>query len=165
MDVQSLLLILGALAVIGGCVFMLMEHRSRTLRTRVIDIPGTLRFEAHTFSVEVKVPTKQIQVHANKGRLTRTPLQSGPEEVQEGPLDATLPAPGLTMVVAPADNALRNGQNKRPTVGLSSITIPTSCQAGSSLSWTSRPFQRLLPKVLKPSQTECTSGRTSWSAA
>ena len=44
MDVQSLLLILGALAVIGGCVFMLMELRARTLRTRVIDAPGTLRF-------------------------------------------------------------------------------------------------------------------------
>lgn len=126
MDVQSLLLILGALAVIGGCVFMLMELRSRTLRTRVIDVPGTLRFEAHTFSVDVKVSTKQIQIRVNQGRLTRHPLQGGSDEVQEGALDATLPAPGLTMVVAPADKAPRNGQNKRPTVGLSSITIRAS---------------------------------------
>jgi hypothetical protein len=126
MDVQSLLLILGALAVIGGCVFMLLELRSRTLRTRVVDVPGTLRFEAHTFSVEVKVSTQQIQVHVNKGRLTRHPLQGGSDEVQEGPLDVTLPAPGLTIAVAPADKTPRNGQDKRPTTGLYSITIRAS---------------------------------------
>ena len=126
MDVQSLLLILGALVVIGGCVFMLMELRSRTLRTRVIDVPGTLRFEAHTFSVDVKVSTKQVQLHVNKGRLTRHPLQGGADEVQEGPLDATLPATGLTTVVAPAEKTPRNGQDKRPTAGLYSVTIRAS---------------------------------------
>jgi hypothetical protein len=126
MDAQSLLLISGALLVIAVCGFMLFELRARTLRTRVIDVPGTLRFEAHTFSIEVKLTAKQIGVHANKGHLTRRPLAGGPDEVQQGPLDVTLPAPGLTMAVKPPDTTPREGQDRPRATGLYSITVRAS---------------------------------------
>lgn len=126
MDVPSLFLISGALVVIGVCLFMLMELKARTLRTQVIDVPGTLRFEAHTFSVEVLLPTQQIKVDADQGRLTRHPLQGGPDEVQEGPLDATLPAPGLTIAVMKAETTLRPRQGRPQATGLYSITVRAS---------------------------------------
>lgn len=123
MDAQSLLLILGALVVIGVCVYLLIELKARTLRTRVIDRSGTLRFEAHTFSIEVILSTKQIQVHLDKGRLTLSPLQGGSDEVQEGPLDATLPAPGITITVTPFESAPRGTPARRAKLGLQSITL------------------------------------------
>ena len=123
MDAQSLLLILGALVVIGVCVYLLIELKARTLRTRVIDRSGTLRFEAHTFSVEVMLSTKKIQVHLDKGRLTLSPLQGGPDEVQEGPLDATLPAPGISITVTPFESAPRGSHARRTKSGLQSITL------------------------------------------
>jgi hypothetical protein len=126
MDVQSLFLILGALMVIGVCGYMLIELRARALRTRIIDVPGTLRFEAHTFSVEVMLPAKQLKVHVNKGRLTRHPLQGGPEEVREGPLDATLAAAGLNIAVTNAETTPRNGPERSPAPGMYSITLRAS---------------------------------------
>jgi hypothetical protein len=126
MDVQSLFMILGAMLVIGVCVYMLMELRARTLRTRVIDAPGTLRFEAHTFWVEVKLSAKQIKVHVDKGRLTRHPLQGGPDEVKDGPLDATLPAPGLNIAVMRSESTPGDGQTRPQATGLYSIILRAS---------------------------------------
>jgi hypothetical protein len=126
MDVQSLLLISGALVVIAVCVFMLFELRARTLRTRVVDVQGTLRFEAHTFSIEVKQTAKQILVHVNAGHLTRRPLLGGSDEVQQGPLDVTLPAPGLTIAVKQSEPTPRDGQNRPRATGLYSITVQAS---------------------------------------
>ncbi|WP_210543444.1 hypothetical protein [Rhodoferax sp. PAMC 29310] len=126
MDVQSLLLISGALVVIAVCVFMLFELRARTLRTRVVDVQGTLRFEAHTFSIEVKQTAKQILVHVNAGHLTRRPLLGGSDEVQQGPLDVTLPAPGLTIAVKPPETTPREGQDRPRATGLYSITVRAS---------------------------------------
>lgn len=123
MDAQSLLLISGALLVIAVCVFMLVELRARTLRTRVIDVPGTLRFEAHTFSLEVKVTAKQIEVHVNEGILTRHPLAGGPDDVKHGLLNVTLPAPGLTISVKPSQPAPLDGQDRPRATGLYSITL------------------------------------------
>ncbi len=123
MDTQSLFLILGALLVIGVCVYLLIELRARTLRTRVIDVAGKLRFEAHTFSVEVKLSAKQIQVHLNKGRLTRHPLQGGPDDIKDGPLDATVPAPGLNIAVMRAKPATDSGQDRPKSSGLYTITL------------------------------------------
>lgn len=100
MDISSQLLIAGALLVIGLCLLVLIELKVRTLRTRVIDEAGTLRFEAHTFSVEVLLSTQQVKVQASKGRLTRTPLNGGMNQTEEGPVDAILPALGLTIDVS-----------------------------------------------------------------
>ena len=113
MDTLSLSLILGATLVIGVCGYLLIELKARTLRTRVIEVPGTLRFESHTFSINVELATKQIRVHMDKGRLTRHALQGGPDEVQEGPLDATLPAPGLHIVVKREE--MQEGPGSTPT--------------------------------------------------
>lgn len=123
MDAQSLLLISGALLVIAVCVYMLIELRARTLRTLVIDVPGTLRFEAHTFSLEVKVTAKHIEVHVNEGHLTRHALAGGPDDVQQGQLDVTLPAPGLSISVKPSEPAPLNGQDRPHATGLYSITL------------------------------------------
>ncbi len=112
--------------VIAVCVFMLFELRARTLRTRVVDVQGTLRFEAHTFSIEVKQTAKQILVHVNAGHLTRRPLLGGSDEVQQGPLDVTLPAPGLTIAVKPPETTPREGQDRPRATGLYSITVRAS---------------------------------------
>ncbi len=126
MDAQSLLLISGALLVIAVCVYMLIELGARTLRTRVIDVPGTLRFEAHTFSLEVKVTAQQIDVHVNEGHLTRHPLAGGPDDVQQGLLNVTLPAPGLTISVKPSEPDPLDGQDRPRAKGLYSITLRVS---------------------------------------
>lgn len=126
MDLSSQLLIAGALLVIGLCLLVLIELKVRTLRTRVIDEPGTLRFEAHTFSVEVLLSTQQVKVQTGRGHLTRTPLEGGMDRREEGPLDATLPALGLTIaVVSPQDLPLHKA-GLRKAKGHYAITFHAS---------------------------------------
>lgn len=128
MDTPSLFLILGATLVIGVCVYLLIELKARTLRTRVIEVAGTLRFEAHTFSMDVELSTQQIRVHMDKGRLTRHSLHGGSDEVQEGPLDATLPAPGLHIVVKKAELQASTGPTatQPKTSGPYTVTLRAS---------------------------------------
>ena len=126
MEISSQLLIAGALLIIGMCLLVLIELKVRTLRTRVIDEPGTLRFEARKFSVEVLLSMQQIKVQAGKGRLTRTPLQGGPDKVEDGPVNATLPALGLTIDVASPKALPLHEEGLGKAKGLYSLNVHAS---------------------------------------
>lgn len=126
MDISSQLLIAGALLVIGLCLLVLIELKVRTLRTRVIDEPGTLRFEAQKFSVAVLLPTQQINVQAGLGRLTRTPLEGGLDHTEEGPVNATLPALGLTIDVLSPQAVPLHEEGLRQGKRLYSVTFHAS---------------------------------------
>jgi hypothetical protein len=124
---QSVILsiVLGILVLMGVAFYMYMEQQSRLLRTRVVDVPGGLRFIAHDFSVEVQRADRQVLIQTKTGRLTLTPLTDGQAEAKHAPLDVVLPAPGLVIEVA---RVLVNddGQTSERPTGLCSITFKAS---------------------------------------
>ena len=124
---QSLILsvVLGVLVLLGVAFYMYMEHQSRLLRTRVVDVPGGLRFIANDFSVEVQREDKQVLIQTKAGRMTRTPLDGGPVEAKSAPLDAALPAAGLVIGVAQMFVNQEGQASPKPT-GLCTITFNAS---------------------------------------
>lgn len=102
MQSQTLILIMSVAVALGLAWFVYHEQQARLLRTRVVELPGCLRFEAHGFCAEMAQSAKQLKVHAERGQLVQTPLAGGPQQAQLGPLDATLPAAGLQIEVVKA---------------------------------------------------------------
>lgn len=91
---------LGGTTVVGVAVYMFMEYQAYLLRTKVINIPGGLRFVAQGFAVEVRHAAKEILVLAKDGKYTRQTVPEGDEQVRSGALNETLAAPGLRIEVA-----------------------------------------------------------------
>lgn len=99
MDSQTLTVIicLAAALAIGWLVYQ--EQLARPLRTRVVELPGCLRFEAQSFQVEMQQASKQIKVHAENAELSQTALAGGSKQVQAGALDINFAAAGLQIEV------------------------------------------------------------------
>jgi len=91
---------LGGATVLGGCVYLFMEYQAYLLRTKVINVPGGLRFVSQNFAVEVRHAAKEILVVAKDARVLRQALPEGEEQVQTGALTVTLAAAGLRIEVA-----------------------------------------------------------------
>ena len=94
MDSQTLtvILCLAAALAIGWLVYQ--EQLARPLRTRVLELPGCLRFEARTFQVEMQQAAKLVKVHTENGDLSQTALADGAKKVLSGPLDLSFAAAG-----------------------------------------------------------------------
>ncbi len=99
MELQYLVLIVGAVMALGLALYLHLEYQARTLRTRIVDVSGGLRFEAHSFSIEVRRSSKQLAVISRTGRMVRTPLNKTEAQMQAAPFKALLPAAGLTIEV------------------------------------------------------------------
>ena len=125
MENLTLLLIVSVAGALGFAWYVYLEQQARLLRTRVLDLPGGLRFEAHGFWVELQQSAKQIQVHAEACQLSRTALAGGAPQVQQGPLEAVLPAPGLQVEVT-RGLVMVEGQNTPVPGGLGTITFTAS---------------------------------------
>jgi hypothetical protein len=97
MEIQYLILIVGVVMALGVALYLYLEYQARTLRTRIVDVPGGLRFEAHSFSIEVQRSNKQLAVISRTGRMVRTPLDKTEAHRQVAPLKVLLPAAGLTI--------------------------------------------------------------------
>lgn len=99
------------LAVAGFYAYV--EQQARLLKTRAGPIPGGLRFEAHGWSVEVQRAGQQLLVQARQGQYAREPLSAASALVLEapGPVNATLPAPGLQIEVT---RNLRHQEGRAP---------------------------------------------------
>ena len=78
-----------------------VEYHARLLKTQVTQTGGLLRFEAHGWSVAVNRADQQLVVQARHGHLSQQPLTGGDVQVQDGPIAATLSAPGLRIAVLP----------------------------------------------------------------
>lgn len=105
MELRYLVLIIGIACVLGVLLYLYMEFQARSLRTRIVDVPGGLRFEAHLFSVEVQRNSKQLAIVSRSGRWVQTPLAGGAAQTRSAPYKATLPAAGLRMEVLRANDA------------------------------------------------------------
>lgn len=95
MDTSTLALLVGVIAALGALLYFYLDHQARTMRTRVVDVPGGLRYEAHGFSVEVQRSSKQLIVATRNGRMSRTPLEGGESQLKLAPVSIPLPAAGL----------------------------------------------------------------------
>lgn len=116
---------LGGATAVGLAVYMFMEYQAYLLRTKVINIPGGLRFVAQGFAVEVRHAAKEIQVLAKEGLYKRQPLPDGDEQVQTGALSTTLAATGLRIDVARI--VVKGGEEGKPVpTGLSRIVFAAS---------------------------------------
>ncbi len=116
---------LGGTAVVGAAVYLFMEYQAYLLRTKVINIPGGLRFVAQGFAVEVRHAAKEILVLAKDGRYTRQALPDGEEQIQTGALSATMAAPGLRIEVARV--SVKEGHDgEAVSTGLSRIVFRAS---------------------------------------
>jgi hypothetical protein len=102
-----------------------MESQVRTLRTRIVDVNGGQRFEAHRFSAEVQRSAKQLLVHSQSATCVRTPLAGGEPQLQNGPLEVSLPAAGLKIEVARV-TAKAAGQEAPQSTGFCTITFTAS---------------------------------------
>lgn len=116
---------LAGATALGAAVYMYFEYQAYMLRTKVIDIPGGLRFVAQHFAVEVRHKAKEIQIHAKAARYTRQDLPEGEEQVETGAVSATLAAAGLHIEVARI--SVKDGEEGEaiPT-GLSRIVFTTT---------------------------------------
>jgi hypothetical protein len=57
------------LAAVGagvGALLLYLEYKASLLRTRVMPIPGGLRFVAHDFTVESLTSAREVKVSAKK---------------------------------------------------------------------------------------------------
>ncbi len=84
------------LAIALGLVVADLYRRAR--RTRILQVPGGLRFEAQRFSVQVQRSQQELQVHCRRGVLT-LPGSAGAEPVQSGAVAHTFAAVGLSVEV------------------------------------------------------------------
>lgn len=102
METSTLVFVVGVIAALGALMYFYLDHQAKTMRTRVVDVPGGLRFEAHGFSVEVQRTSKQLVVATRTGRLARAPLEGGDAQSKMAPLKIALPAAGMQIDVLKA---------------------------------------------------------------
>lgn len=123
MELQYLVLIVGLVMALGLILYLYLEYQARTLRTRIVDVPGGLRFEAHGFSIEVQRASKQLAVTTRTGRLVRTPLEGGEAQTQLAPLKSSVLAAGLQIDVLKATAHDHPEQDARIPPGFCTIRL------------------------------------------
>jgi hypothetical protein len=127
------------LAVLG---FALMEWHRRTTRTRILQIPGGLLFEAQHFSVQVQRKEKMVHVRSARGRLTLPSDRAAPAVEKTGRVEHSFPALGFsvewrdkakqkagsspTRRQGPTDIVFRGADDTRLTVGQVNSTVANS---------------------------------------
>ena len=67
---NTIVLILSLLALGLGLGFVLWDMHRRSLRTRILQLPGGLRFEAQNFSVEVRRSEQEVRTQCVQGLLS-----------------------------------------------------------------------------------------------
>lgn len=105
MNAMVLLVLVVGLAALGWLVWSYMQQNAKLLQTRTVELAGGLRFEAHTFSVEMQQTAKCVKVSAQPGTMKSTVLkEGGTEHNQVEVSDIRLSAAGLgvTLVRTPA---------------------------------------------------------------
>lgn len=118
------------LAVLGFYAYV--EYQARLLKTHSGPIPGGLRFEANGWSVEVQRSNQQLRVKTRRGHYTRQPLEGGEEQVQQGPLTAVLPAPGLLIEVTQSVHEAAGEETGKAT-GLCTVVFRASDEAAFAM--------------------------------
>ncbi len=107
MNALVFLVLIVGLAVLGWLVWSFMQQNAKLLQTRTVEFAGGLRFEAHTFSVEMHQAAKCVKVSAQPGTMKVTALQGDTEQKHDDVSDLRLPATGLQVAVvrtpAPSD--------------------------------------------------------------
>jgi uncharacterized protein (DUF1684 family) len=116
---------LGGATVLGGCVYLFMEYQAYLLRTKIINVPGGLRFVSQNFAVEVRHAAKEIMVVAKDARVLRQALPDGDEQVETGALTVTLAAAGLRIEVARVSVKEADAEKATPT-GVCRIVLAAS---------------------------------------
>ena len=123
METPTLALIVGAIAALGAVLYFYLDQQARTMRTRVVDVPGGLRYEAHGFTLEVQRTGKQVVAAVHTGRLLRTPAQGGETQLQPAPVKVALPAAGLTIEVLKATAPGTPAQERPIPAGFCTIRL------------------------------------------
>lgn len=110
MSVLISLVLLVGLAALAWMVWSSVQHNAKLLQTRTVKLAGGVRFEAHTFSVEMQQAAKCVKVSAQPGTMKVTATQGGAPQNHDGVLDFSLPAAGLQVTVARTP-AVSDGQS------------------------------------------------------
>lgn len=118
------------LGVLGFYVYV--EYQARLLKTHSGPVPGGLRFEAQGWSVEVQRSTQQLRVKTRHGYFIHQPLDGGEEQVRQGALTATLPAPGLQIEVTQSVREGAGEETARPS-GLCQVVFRASDETAFAL--------------------------------
>ena len=112
-------MIFGMVAVLG---FVWTEMHKRALRTRVLQIPGGLRFEAQDFSVQILRKEQEVQVRCKRGVLT-PPAQGDAQEVIASEPESTNAATGTSSAAAHAFAAIGFSLGLRESPGYVDIVM------------------------------------------
>lgn len=100
MDSFDLTLI--ALVLLVGLGFLIFELRLRALRTHVLQFPGSLRFEAHEFSVQIQRTEKEVRVRCNNGNWQPSEVVAARLPARVGRVEYTFAALGFRVEVGEA---------------------------------------------------------------
>ena len=96
MNALVFLVLIVGVAALGWLVWSYMQQNAKLLATRTVEFDEGLRFEAHTFSVEMHQTTQCVKVRALRGTMQATALQpGGTAQNQGGVHEFCLPAAGL----------------------------------------------------------------------
>lgn len=95
MNALVFLVLIVGLAALGWLVWSFMQQNAKLLQTRTVEFAEGLRFEAHTFSVEMQQTAKCVKVSAQPGTMKVTAMQGGTEQNHDGVSEFSLPAAGL----------------------------------------------------------------------
>ena len=87
------------LVLLAGLGWVVLEMRLRALRTKVLQIPGGLRFEAQDFSVQVLRKEQQLCVHYVRGVWTPPVLGAVQSVAKNGRTECTFAAIGFRVEV------------------------------------------------------------------
>ncbi|MFY7907147.1 MAG: hypothetical protein ACOVO0_13505, partial [Burkholderiaceae bacterium] len=115
MNAVGVLLLVIGLAIIGWLVWTYMQHNARLLQTRTTEFAGGVRFEAHTFAVEMHQNDKHVKVSAQPGSLKVMALKLGTGQAAGGMSEVYLPAAGLTVALERTPIALDMGTTAQAT--------------------------------------------------
>jgi hypothetical protein len=109
--------VLLALVLLGGLGWFLLEMRLRALRTRVLQIPGGLLFEAQDFSVQVLRKEQELRVRHARGVWTPPGGSAVQNMPQAGRTECTFAAPGFRLEVRECLQQQEAGQTTATRTG------------------------------------------------
>lgn len=115
MNAVGVLLLVVGLAIIGWLVWTYLQHNARLLQTRTTEFAGGVRFEAHTFAVEMHQNDKHVKVSAQPGSLKVMALKLGTGQAAGGMSEVYLPAAGLTVALERTPISLDMGTTAQAT--------------------------------------------------
>jgi hypothetical protein len=95
MDLIDIALISPVILALLG--FFLLEMHRRSTRTRILQVPGGMCFEAKNFSVRVQRKEQAVQVRCVRAVLTTPSARAAPESAKTGRVDRTFAAVGFSV--------------------------------------------------------------------